>query len=189
VVAEVSYGHELVQAGGTDTFTIDLINNGPGNLDDSTKLGLEISLPQHTTNDGTVVEDVTGNAPSGRNSVASTQTRETSSVFLAAPNGGLYGIFAAGSYGNGKTFRSYTLTLHIDPNVTASSQLNGGGVTVTTPTTVSLLVAPPPLSVRRRTSTARSTRRGSPGRARRRRAVAAATEAVAAGATACRPAA
>lgn len=147
VSARVFYGHELVQAGGTDTMTIDLVNNGPRDLDDTTRLGLEVSLPDDTTTDGTVVEDITGNAPSGRNAVPAQRTRSAASVFTVASNGSLYSSFEAGSYGNGKTFRSYTLTVHIDPNVTSGSQLDGGGVTVTVQNYVDLTVAPKPPTV------------------------------------------
>lgn len=147
VAAQVYYGHEIVQPGGTDTMSIDLVNNGPSNLDDSTRLALDVSLPHDTTTDGTVVEYIPGNAPSGRNAVPSEHFRPASSVFAAGPNGSLEATFAAGSYGNGKTFRSYTLTVHIDKDVTSGSQLDGGGVTVTMQNYVHLTLAENPPTV------------------------------------------
>ena len=151
VTAEIGYAHEQVRAGGQDTMTVSLVNHGPQDLDDQTSVHVTVTMPQNTSVDPQVVETIPGNAPSGSNAVVSTRTVPLGQVFTRSAPGFFDVVAPAGSFGNAQSFRTYSFTLHIAPDVAAGSQLTGGGVAVALENyvglTVAKAVAPPPVVV------------------------------------------
>jgi hypothetical protein len=153
VTAEIGYARGLVHPGDQDTMTVSLINHGPQSLDDHTSVHLTVTMPQDTEVAPNVVETIAGDAPAGSsNAKPSTRAIPLTQVFVRSAPGFFDVVVPAGSFGNSVSFRTYTFTLRVSPNVPQGAQLVGGGVAVALENYVGLTVAksvvpPPPVVV------------------------------------------
>lgn len=153
VTAEIGYARGQVHPGDQDTVTVSLINHGPQSLDDHTSVHLTVTMPQQTDVAPNVVETISGNAPKGsNNAMPSTRSVPLTQAFVRSAPGFFDVVVPAGSFGNSASFRTYTFTLRVSPNVPQGAQLVGGGVAVALENYVGLTVLksvtpPPPVVV------------------------------------------